>query len=318
MQPIVRIDPKGALSIYQDLARDYIQSAKAPATLKAYRTDWNAFLTFCEANGLQPLPATAEVVALYLASATATMKVSTLERRLAAISQVHQAAGHESPTRSAQVRLVMQGIRRAKGVAPVQKAPAVVDEIRRMATAGPGGVSGLRDRAILLVGFASACRRSELVALDVEDLEWTTQGIVILIRRSKTDQAGEGRRVAVPYGAGEDTCPVRALRAWLDAAGITTGAIFRSFDPQGRLQERRLQDREVARIVKRHAGRVGLDPDRYAGHSLRSGLCTAAAAAGVEERVIMKQTGHRTEKMVRRYIREASLFSQNAASSIGL
>jgi integrase len=178
---------------------------------------------------------------------------------------------------------------------------------------------GLRDRALLLVGFAGGFRRSELVALDVEDLEFSSAGLVVVMRKSKTDQEGRSRRIGIPYGSTEKTCPVRSLQAWLESARISEGAVFRSLDKFQRVQPRRLSDKAVARVIKRRAKAIGLDPDRYAGHSLRAGLATSAPAGGASERAIMNQTGHRSTDMVRRYIREANLFApDNAASLAGL
>lgn len=214
--------------------------------------------------------------------------------------------------------MVWAGIRRTKGVAQQGKAPAVTADVRAMVAALPDTLLGLRDRAILLLGFAGAFRRSELVDLDREDLEIGSEGITATLRRSKTDQEGEGRKIGIPYGVRPETCPVRAILAWLDAAGIEDGPMFRSVNRHGQLQPGRLSDKAVALVVKRQAQACGLDPARYAGHSLRAGLATSAAAAGVQERTFMAQTGHRSEKMVRRYIREGSLFRENAAAAVGL
>jgi integrase len=177
---------------------------------------------------------------------------------------------------------------------------------------------GLRDRAVLLLGFAGAFRRSELVSLDVADLEFSSAGLIVTLRKSKTDQKGAGRRIGIPYGSTEGTCPVRAVQAWLETARISDGPVFRPLDRFQRVQTTRLSDKAVALIVKRRAKAVGLDPTRYAGHSLRAGLATSAAAAGASERVIMSQTGHRSADMVRKYIREGSLFTANPAGMVGL
>lgn len=321
MMMLVPAAPADALARLEEItaqARDYAGQAKAPATLRAYRSDWQHFTTWCAARELQPLPATPHTVALYLSDLAAARKASTLQRRISAISQAHQAAGHDSPTQTAVVRSVMAGIRRVKGTAPAQKAPAVTDLLRRMVATLPAGLLGIRDRALLLIGFAGAFRRSELVSLDAGDVELTDDGLVVHLRRSKTDQEGAGRRIGIPYGSNPDTCPVRALRAWLEASGIAAGPLFRSVNRHGQLQPGRLCDKAVALVVKRAARAAGLDPARYAGHSLRAGLATAAAAAGVSERSIMAQTGHRSVNMVRRYIREGSLFRENAAAAVGL
>jgi len=231
-------------------------------------------------------------VALYLSDLAKTHKVSTLYRRLSGISQAHQAAGFSTPTTDAQVRLVFQGIRRTLGSAPDQKNAAITAEVRAMVETLSPALIGVRDRALLLVGFAGAFRRSELVSLDVADVTFSSDGLIVQLRRSKTDQEGEGRKVGLPFGSNPLTCPVRALRAWLDVAAIARGPIFRSVDRHANVAETRLTDQSVALIVKRSARAAGLDWERYAGHSLRSGLATAAAMADVSERAIMAQTGH--------------------------
>jgi integrase len=305
----------------EDLAREaraFMGRSKASATIRAYRNDWRHFEAWCRLRQLVALPAAPETVALYLADLASWAKANTIQRRLSSISQAHQTAGYESPTRTAKVRLTWQGIRRTIGTAPEGKAPVVTADVRAMVDALPANLLGVRDRALLLVGFAGAFRRSELVGLDVSDVEETGDGLVVTLRRSKTDQEGAGRKVGLPYGSRPATCPVRALRAWLDASGTSDGPIFRPVDRHGRLSPHRLSGDAVALVVKRSAARVGLDPARYAGHSLRAGLVTSAAAAGVQERVIAEQTGHRSMLVLRRYIREASLFRENAAAAVGL
>jgi integrase len=259
-------------------------------------------------------------VAGYLAAlADGGFKAATIARRLVVISQAHKAADLPSPTTSSLVRRTHAGIRRSIGTAQTAKAPAVVAELKRMLSKLPGTRVGLRDRALLLLGFAGAFRRSELVALDVADLEFSSAGLAVTLKKSKTDQEGRSRRIGVPYGSSDKTCPVRSVQAWLETARIVDGPVFRSLDTFQRVQPRRLSDKAVARIVKRRAAAVGLDPDRYAGHSLRAGLATSAAAGGALERAIMNQTGHRSTSMVRRYIREANLFAaDNAAGLTGL
>jgi integrase len=216
------------------------------------------------------------------------------------------------------VRTILKGIRRTKGTAQTAKAPAVVPVLIAMVETLPDTLIGIRDRALLLVGFAGAFRRSELVSLDVADLQFAQEGAILQLRRSKTDQEAAGRRIGIPYGVREGTCPVLALQDWLDAAGVTDGPLFRPLSRWGQVQAERLSDKAVARVVKKAAEAAGLDPTRFSGHSLRAGLATAAATAGVGERSIMNQTGHKTERMVRRYIREGSLFRDNAAGQVGL
>jgi integrase len=300
-----------------DEAREYVARAKANNTLRAYRSDWQDFCAWCDRHGLPALPATEEAVALYLTDLAKTHRASTLQRRLSSIAQAHKAAGFPSPTKG-RVSLVWAGIRRAKGTAPEGKAPALVADIRRMVATLGEDLAGRRDRALLLVGFAGALRRSELIGLDVADVAFMDEGLVVTLRRSKTDQEGQGTKLGIPYGSRPQTCPVRALRAWLEAAGITGGPVFRPVNRWGQVLPGRLTGTAVALIVKRCAKAAGLDPARYAGHSLRAGLATSAAQAGAPERIIMAQTRHKSLPMVRRYIREGSLFRENAAAVVGL
>lgn len=260
-------------------ARDYAGQAKAASTQRAYRIAWADFTGWCALHGQTPLPAKPETIALYITARADCSKVSTLVKNVTAISVAHQMAGHPSPTHHASVRTVMQGIRRAKGVAPAQKAPVVTVDIRRMVEMLPEGLLGIRDRALLLLGFAGAFRRSELVGLDVDDILFTDDGATVTLRRSKTDQESAGRKIGIPFGSQPHTCPVRALRAWLSATGIIAGPLFRSVNRHGQLQPDRLSAQSVALIVKRCAKAVGLDPANYAGHSLRAGLATAGPPA---------------------------------------
>lgn len=299
-------------------AKEYMSQAKADNTLRAYRADWREFSTWCLRNERTPLPASPETVVLYLTARAGVCRTSTLQRRLSAISQAHKAAGYETPTTAQAVRSVWAGIRRTHGTAQSGKEPVQTAELRLMLAALPPNVKGIRDRALLLVGFAGAFRRAELVALDVADVEFNGDGLVVTLRRSKTDQEGTGRKVGIPYGSNPSTCPVRSLKAWLEASCITEGALFRPINRHMQLQSGRLSDKAVALVVKQAAEGAGLDPARYAGHSLRAGLATSAAAAGASERSIMAQTGHKSVNMVRRYIRDGSLFRENAAAKVGL
>lgn len=308
----------GYLAGLADTARDYIGQAKAPATVRAYRSDWRDFTAWAAAHGLAALPAEPSTVALYLSALAGERKASTLRRRLSAISQAHKAAGHQPP-KDATLTLTWQGICRTHGTAETGKAAALTADIRAMVENLPSGMLGVRDRALLLLGFAGALRRSELVALDVGDVAFTGAGLVVTIRRSKTDQAGQGQKIGIPHGGHAATCPVRALRAWLDVVKIGgEGAIFRPVTRHGAVLPSRLSDRAVALAVKRAAEGAGLDASQYAGHSLRAGLATSAAAAGVSERVIMAQTRHKSVTVARRYIRDGSLFRENAAGGVGL
>ena len=299
--------------------RRFVRASRAANTIRAYRADFADFELWCEARRLSALPARPETVAAYLADRAEALSPATLSRRIAAISAAHRAAGYGGlSVREEPLRSVWAGIRRTKGTAPAQKAPIFVEELRCIVEALPRSLLGLRDRALLLLGFAGAFRRSELVGLDVDDLEFVPQGLVVRVKRSKTDQEGEGRLVGIPYGRRAATCPVRAVQAWLEASKITAGPVFRPIDRHENIRQKRLSDRAVALIIKRSVEACGLDPTRYSGHSLRAGLATSAAAAGVEERLIMAQTGHKSERIVRRYIREGDLFRKNVVSFLDL
>ncbi len=314
--------PSTAMAAVQEPAervQDYASRSKSAGTIKAYASGWRDFLAFCADRDLSALPASEQTVALYLSSmADRGAKAATIARRLVVISQAHKGADLPSPTTASLVHRVHAGVRRTIGTAQPGKAPALVADLKRMLEKLPATRVGFRDRAVLLLGFAGAFRRAELVSLDIADLEFSGAGLIVTLRVSKTDQEKSGRRIGIPFGTAENTCPVRALQAWLESARISDGAIFRPMDRFHRVQPTRLSDKAVALIVKRRAKAVGLDPKRYAGHSLRAGLATSAAAAGASERVIMSQTGHRSADMVRRYIREGSLWRENAASLAGL
>ena len=302
-------------------AREYAASSHAERTVTAYRGAWQRFERWCQAQGCAALPAEPGAVALYLtARAGDGWRGSTLEVDLAAIVKAHQRAGYPKPSAAPEVTETLRGIRRDLArqgkAAPRQKAPVTRDELARMVAAVPDGALGVRDRALLLLGFVGAFRRSELVALDVADLEERPEGFVAWVRRSKTDQLGEGLAKAVPYSAAVELCPVRALRAWLKLAKVTEGPIFRPVDRAGagaRVGSSRLVGRAVARAVKRAAEAAGLDAVRFSGHSLRAGFCTQAAIDGKPEGSIMTQTGHRSTRVVRGYVRRANVFQSNAA-----
>jgi site-specific recombinase XerD len=312
------LDRHNALLIAAGKARDFAARSKAANTIRAYAADWREFTAWCERHAASQLPAAPETVALYVAELADTLRVGTLTRRLSAISQAHQLAGFDSPTHDARVRTVLAGVRRVKGTAQQGKRPVTTEDLRRILERLPDTLQGRRDRALLLMGFAGAFRRSELVGIDIADLEFHRDGLVVTVRRSKTDPEGQGRKVGLPYGSHPETCPVRAAREWLECLDETRGPVFRPVDRHGHIGAGRLSDKAVALIVKRAAGTVGLPVAELAGHSLRAGLATAAAAAGVSERAIMAQTGHRSLTTVRKYIREGSLFLENAAAKVGL
>ena len=301
-----------------DQAKEFARRSKAENTLRGYRADWRDFCQWCDRNGQHPLPAVPETVAAYIAECAGRLKVGSIQRRLNAIAEAHKAVGLESPTVAGIVRNTFKGIKRTLGTAANQKAPTLTDDIRAMVGATDTGLIGLRDRALILLGFAGAFRRSELVSLDVEDCVFGKDGLTVTLPRSKTDQDGQGRKIGIPYGSNPETCPVRVLQAWLEQAGVTGGPLFRSLSRHGYLRPDRLSGIDVARVVKKLAVRAGLDPAKYGGHSLRAGHATAAAIAGASERSIMNQTGHRSVQMVRRYIREGNLFRENSAGKLGL
>jgi len=308
------------LSANADRAAGYARAAKAGNTRRAYGAAWADFTSWCGARDLVALPAEPVVVGLYLADRAGSHKVSSLRLRLVALAEAQRLQGHVLDTRHPAIRDVWAGIRRTHGTAPTQKAAATSEIIRDLvrATGPAGGLRALRDRALVLAGFAAALRRSELVALDLEDMVFRAEGVVLRLRRSKTDQEGAGVEVAIPCGAAELTCPVRALQVWIAAAGIITGPLFIAINKAGRVTANRLSDRDVARAVKRLVEAAGYDPADYAGHSLRAGFATTAARAGVSEAEIMRQTRHRSVAVMRGYVRRGGLFLDNAAGRVGL
>ena len=306
----------------QDLAEQAVEFAEAslsPGTRRKYATAWRLFESWCNQAGLPALSATPETLAMYLTHRTQQgRRVSTIEVDLAAIAAAHESAGFDNPAQARLVRAVLSGVRRRVGVRPTQKAPVTVAQLRKMVAGLPATNRGARDHLVLVLGLASAMRRSELVALRVEDVQDVEDGLRVLIRRSKTDQIGAGRVIGVPYGSHPRTCPVRVLRAWLAVSEISSGALLRSVDRADRIEDRPMSGRAVARCVQRAARSVGLDPASLGGHSLRAGFATAAARGGASERAIAKQTGHRSMQVLRGYIREGELFTDNAAAALGL
>lgn len=288
---------------------DYLRASLSDNSRRAYRSDLNHFLAW---GGT--IPASPEMVAQYLAAHAGQHAIATLARRLVSIGKAHTTQGMQSPTDSELVRATLRGIRHTHGSAQRQVAPAVKEDVLAM-VADLGGVKGIRDKALLLIGFAGAFRRSELVSLVVADIEQAKQGLVIHLRRSKTDQDGRGRKVAIPFARGA-ICPVQALQHWLETSCITEGAIFRPVNRHGVIADTPLTAQAVALVIKERAKAVGLDPSRYAGHSLRAGLVTSAAQLGVSSWKIRQQTGHASDAMLSRYIREANIFVDNAAGAV--
>ena len=309
--------------------RRFAAAASAPATRRAYAREWSSFSAWCSSKHCAALPALPATLAAYISALAvgattrrdgrprAPRKAAGIDLALAAITAAHKAAGLDSPRDAAGVRAVRRGIRRELGTAPREAAPLLTPELRRAIAALPATLHGARDRALLLVGWAGAFRRSALVSLDVADLAFSSvEGVAVTLRRDKTDQEGRGRVVAIPFGSSAEVCHVRSVRTWLDAAGVSEGAIFRAVDRHGRVGAARLSDRAVALVVQSAAAAVGLDAATFAGHSLRAGFATSAARAGKADRDIMRQTGHRSRAMLDRYVRAAQLWIDNPAAGL--
>ena len=305
------------LSQLEAEARKLAQESRAESTWRAYASDLRHFQTWCSEHHLEALPAEPLTVATYLAALESSKSTATIRRRLAAISVSHQLAGFKTPTAEAVVKNVWAGIRRRKGVAPAKVRAARTKVINTLVAPLGNRLIDVRDRALILIGFAGALRRSELVALDVDDVAEDVDGIVLTIRRSKTDQEGESEMRGLPYGSHPATCPVRAWRAWMDASGIDTGPAFRAVDRHSRMRTTRLSDRAVADMIKRRAATAGLD-GLFAGHSLRSGFATEAYAHGTAELAIMRHGRWKSASVMRGYVEEGGIWNDNAAARLGL
>ena len=295
-------------------AIDLAKAEKAASTRKAYGTDFRLFEAWCATRSVAALLAAPETVAAYLAANAGTSKASTLGRRIAAIRYAHKLAAHPLPTDAEGVKATMRGIRRTHGSARVRKAPALAGKVIGMVATAPDKLAGLRDRALLLIGFGGALRRSELVALDVADIQETETGLLVTIRSSKTDQEREGATIAIARG--DVACPAKALREWLEAAGIESGPIFRPIDKAGTVRASRLTDRSVANIVKAYAGRAGFDASTFSGHSLRAGFLTSAAGKGASIFKMMDVSRHKSVDTLRGYVRDAELFKDHAGTGL--
>ena len=298
-------------------AAGYARGSKAANTRRAYESDWRHFSAWCDAMGLGALPCEPSTLCLYLTAHAQLLTRATLKRRLASVSLAHKAEDLASPAVAASVRAVWAGIARADRRPVVRKTPLVVSAMRSCLDQLDGSPRGIRDRALLLLAWGGALRRSEAVALRTGDVRIEERGLVLYLSRSKTDQYGAGREIGLPYGRRAEYCPVRAYVAWSTYLRGRDVPVFVAISDAGRLSERALADRHVARLVKRVADLAGLAGD-YSGHSLRAGFATAAAAAGASERAIMAQTGHRSLLIMRGYIRPAQLFDDNAAAIAAL
>jgi integrase len=314
-RPALEIGP--AIELAQEAA-ELAQGAKSANTRKAYDREWRAFVRWCGAIGRDPLPAEPATVALFVTDQAKSRKPAGIDVALAAIAAAHKTAGIDTPTRHPAVRAVREGARRKVGTAQRQAAPMTVDLLEvAIAAIDTSTLAGVRDRAILLLGFAGAFRRSELAAIDIADIRSVAAGLEVVIRRSKTDQVGAGRTVAIPRARRSDLCPVAAVEAWHRALGeLTQGPLFRSIDRHGNVSRSAISDRAIAEVIKSRARGAGLDPERLSGHSLRAGLATSAAIAGVSERVIQQTTGHKSVTVLRRYIRGADLWRETATGAV--
>jgi site-specific recombinase XerD len=319
MQPLVALAPAASRTMSAQMgddlaaARGFALAEKSAATRRAYRSDFKLFAEYCRAHGAEPVPASAVTVAAFLSGeAMRGTKAATISRRCAAIRYAHAAAGLEPPTNSEAVRAVLRGIRRTIGSARAQKAPATADRVRAMVDTCPDTLRGKRDRALLALGFAGAFRRSELVALLVEDLAEVPDGFRVTIRRSKTDQEGQGQEIVIPRGA--RLRPVEAVQTWLAAAGITAGPVFRPINRGGRVVDAALTAESAAGVVKERAAAVGLNPADFAGHSLRAGFLTSAAEAGASVFKMMEVSRHKSVDTLRGYVRRADMFKDHAGA----
>ena len=281
-----------------------LKNSKAKNTLRAYQSDFKDFSLFCSKNGFSAIPTQPKIIALYITQLSKSSKFSTLKRRIASISVIHKLKGHYLDTRHPIIMENLHGIKRTLGSRQKAKKPILINDLKLIIKAIDK--EKIRDKALILIGFSGGFRRSELVNIYNEDVEFVTEGVKILIKRSKTDQSGEGIVKAIPYFDNQEFCPVIALKDYINYKSIN--------NDEEKVFE--ISDKSVALIIKKYAKKAGLDPSRYAGHSLRSGFATTAAEFGAEERNIMAMTGHKTTQMVRRYIQEANLFKNNALNKI--
>ena len=285
-----------------------LRNSKSTNTLRAYQSDYNDFSLFCSKNGFQAMPTQPKILALYITHLSSYSKYSTLKRRLASISILHKTKGYYIDTKHPIIIENLMGIKRTNGSNQKGKKPLLINDLKILIEAidqsKEKNIRKIRDKALVLIGFSGGFRRSELVDLEYEDIEFVTEGVKIFVKRSKTDQSGEGMIKAIPYFDNKNFCPVKALDKWIVEAELKDGKIFN------------ISDKSVALIIKKYANYAGLDAHRYAGHSLRSGFATSTAESGAEERNIMAMTGHKSTEMVRRYIKEANLFKNNALNKI--
>jgi site-specific recombinase XerD len=298
-----------------------LQSSKAINTVRAYKSDFRDFGLFCAQNGFKSLPSEPKIVSLYLTHlSTKDVKMSTIKRRLVSIGVIHKLKGHYLDTKHPSIIENVMGIKRRKGSIQNGKKPLLINSLKSIINVideeKKDEIKKLRDRSIILIGFSGGFRRNEIVSLNYEDLEFVQEGLKINLRRSKTDQFGEGFIKGLPYFENSQYCPVVSLSKWIEITKISSGALFRRFTKGSKLTDNRLTDQTVALLIKKYLRLSGVDSKNYSGHSLRSGFATTAADSGAEERNIMAMTGHKSSEMVRRYIKEANLFKNNPLNKI--
>jgi site-specific recombinase XerD len=300
-----------------------LQSSKAINTVRAYKSDFKDFGLFCAQNGFKSLPSEPKIVSLYLTHlSTKEVKMSTLKRRLVSIGVIHKLKGHYLDTKHPIIIENIMGIKRRKGSVQKGKKPILISNLKLIINVIDKSkyedIKKYRDRSIILIGFSGGFRRNEIVSLDYDDLDFVSEGLKINLKRSKTDQFGEGSVKGLPYFDNAQYCPVLSLKNWIEVSNISSGPLFRRFSKGSKLSENRLTDQTVALLIKKYLKLAGIDNKNYSGHSLRSGFATTAAESGAEERSIMAMTGHKSTEMVRRYIKEANLFKNNALNKIKL
>ena len=298
-----------------------LRNSKADNTIRAYKSDFNDFGLFCAQNGFKSLPSEPKIISLYMTQlSTKNVKMSTIRRRLVSIGVIHKLKGHYLDTKHPLIVENLMGIKRRKGSIQKGKKPLLINNLKKIINVIDDKIKKeikrLRDRSIILIGFSGGFRRNEIVSLDYDDLDFVDEGLKINLKRSKNDQFGEGLLKGLPYFSNSYYCPVVSIKNWLNISKITSGPLFRRFSKGSNLTENRLTDQTVALLIKQYLDLAGIESKNYSGHSLRSGFATSAAEAGAEERTIMTMTGHKSTEMVRRYIKEANLFKNNALNKI--
>jgi len=308
------------LKLLHEATLNNLKSSKSNNTLRAYKSDFKDFSIFCAKHGLKSLPSEPKIVSIYITHLSKLSKISTLRRRLVSISMVHKLKGHYLDTKHPVIVENLMGIKRIKGTIQKGKKPLLINHLKSIINIIDhkkiNEIKKLRDKSIILIGFGGGFRRTELISIDHEDLEFVPEGLKIIIKRSKTDQFGEGMIKGLPYFNNEVYCPVANLKKWLDISNIKSGPIFRRFSKGSTIKNSRLTDQSVSLLIKEYLNLAGIDNKNYAGHSLRSGFATVAAESGADERSIMAMTGHKSTQMVRRYIRESNIFKNNALNKI--